>query len=124
MRCGMGVKTFEELFAWQCCRELRDRMVATCSTPALQKDLDLRNQLRKSSSAAPRLIAEGFGRFGNREFRRYLSKARAERMEVQNDIGDLAARHLVTNECITELQALAERALRVTTRLRSSLKDR
>ena len=120
---GMGAKTFQELFAWQCCSELRDKVVAVCATPPLQKDLDFRNQLRKAACAAPRLIAEGFGRFGRKEFRRYLSMARAELMEVQSDLIDLEGRHLVTEECITELKGLADRALKITTRLRSSLKD-
>ena len=120
----MGVKTFEELFAWQCCCELRDKIIAISATPALQSDRDLCYQLRKSSSAAPRLIAEGFGRFGNREFRRYLTMARAELMEVKNDIGDLQVRGVVSDECISDLKALAERAIGVTTRLRSSIEDR
>jgi four helix bundle protein len=59
---------------------------------------------------------------GNKEFRRYLSMARAELMEVQNDVIDLERQHLVTQECVTELKALADHALRITTLLRSSLK--
>jgi four helix bundle protein len=119
----MGAKTFEELFAWQCCSALRDKVVAVCATAPLQKDLDFRNQLRKAACATPRLIAEGFGRFGNKEFRRYLSMARAELMEVQSDLIDLEGRHLVTTECVAELKALAASALKITTRLRSSLRD-
>ncbi len=119
----MGAKTFEELFAWQCCSALRDKVVAVCATAPLQSDLDFRNQLRKAACAAPRLVAEGFGRFGNKEFRRYLSMARAELMEVQSDLIDLENRHLVTQECVAELKALATSALKITTRLRSSLRD-
>lgn len=93
----MGAKTFEELFAWQCCSALRDKVVAVCATAPLQKDLDFRNQLRRAACA--------------------------ELMEVQSDLIDLEGRHLVTEECVTELKTLADRALRITTRLRSSLKD-
>jgi four helix bundle protein len=120
---AVGAKTFEELFAWQCCSELRNKVVAVCATPALQKDLEFRDQLRNAACGAPRLIAEGFGRFGHKEFRRYLSMARAELMEVQNDLNDLEARHLVTGECITDLKRLVDRALKITTLLRSSLND-
>ena len=118
----MGAKTFEELFAWQCCSALRDKVVAVCATEAFKRDLDFRDQLRRSACAAPRLIAEGFGRFGHKEFRRYLSMARAELMEVQSDLIDLERRHWVTPECITELKALADSALRITSLLRSSLR--
>ena len=119
----MGAKTFQELLAWQCCAALRDKVVAVCATPPLQRDLDFRNQLRRAACAAPRLIAEGFGRFGHTEFRRYLSMARAELMEVQNDLLDLETRRLVTPDCTEELKSLADSALRITTRLRSSLKS-
>ena len=79
-------------------------VVRRCATrwwQFVQRDLsrrisDFRNQLRKAACAAPRLVAEGFGRFGNKEFRRYLSMARAELMEVQSDLIDLertASRH-------------------------------
>ena len=89
----------------------------------LQRDRDLCDQLRRAARAAPRLVAEGFGRFGNKEFRRYLSMARAELMEVQNDLIDLERQHLTTQESVTELKALADCALKITTRLRSSLND-
>ncbi len=118
----MGAKTFEELFAWQCCAVLRDKVVAVCATEPLQRDRDFRDQLRRAACAAPRLIAEGFGRFGNKEFRRYLSMARSELMEVQNDLIDLERRHWVTQDCVAELKTLAESALKITTLLRSSLK--
>jgi four helix bundle protein len=119
----MGVKTFEELFAWQCCAELRDKVVAVCATSSLQRDRDLCDHLRRAARAAPRLVAEGFGRFGNKEFRRYLSMARSELMEVQNDVIDIERQRLVSQECVAELKTLADCALRITTRLRSSLRD-
>jgi four helix bundle protein len=117
----MGAKTFEELRAWQLAAELSDRVVAVCATPALQGDLAFRDQLRNAAEAAPRLIAEGFGRWSHREFARYLVMTRAELMEVRSDLLALQRRRLLPADLVTELLGLTEHATRTVNRLRSSL---
>jgi hypothetical protein len=67
---------------------------------------------------------EGFGRFGHKEFRRYLAMARAELLEVQNHLVDLKHRGWVAPAEVARLCDLADHAARVTARLRSSLNDR
>ena len=67
------------------------------------------------------MIAEGFGRFGRREFRRYLTMARAELFEVQDALTDLRQRRLIAREEVDRLFRLANHAARVVARLRSSL---
>ena len=118
---GMGAKTFEELRAWQLAAKLSDEVVAVCATPALQGDVDFRNQLREAAEAAPRLIAGGFGRWGHREFARYLRMARAELMEVRSDLLALQRRHTIPAELAAELLALTEQTTKTVSRLRSSL---
>ena len=120
---GMGVQRFEELRAWQLAAALRDRVVAVSDHPRFRADAEFRDQLRAAACSAPRLIAEGFGRFGRREFRRYLTMALAELMEVQNDLQDLGRRAWCPAEEVEALNDLADHALRVTSRLRSSLSD-
>jgi carbamoyl-phosphate synthase large subunit len=117
----MGAKTFQELYAWQLSAKLRDEIVAICATGALNSDVKFRDQIRDAACSAPSLIAEGFGRFGRREFRRYFTMARAELLEVQNDLTDLGQRRLVRAEDVSRLARLAEHAARVVARLRSSL---
>jgi carbamoyl-phosphate synthase large subunit len=117
----MGAKTFDELYAWQLCADLRDSIVEICGTRALDSDLKFRDQLREAACSAPALIAEGFGRFGHREFRRYLTMARGELLEVQNDLTDLRKRRLVACEEVDRLFNLATHAARVVARLRSSV---
>src|SRR6186997_2474975 len=73
----VGVRQFTELRAWQLAAELRDRIVAVTARPHFRTDLRFRDQLRGAACSSPRLIAEGFGRFGRRELRRYLTMARA-----------------------------------------------
>jgi four helix bundle protein len=89
----------------------------------LRRDFKFRDQLNGAACSAPRLIAEGFGRFSRREFRRYLDMARGELMHVQNDLLDLSTRGWCPQEEVAALQDLADHALRVTSLLRSSLQD-
>jgi four helix bundle protein len=117
----MGAKTFEELRAWQLAAQLSDEVVAVGATPALQGDLAFRNQLRDAAEAAPRLIAEGFGRWGHREFARYLRMARAELMEVRSDLLALQRRRTIPADRVEELLRLTEQTTKTVSRLRSSL---
>ena len=78
----MGARRFDDLRAWQLAAELSDKVVALCATKALQTDVKFRYQLQDAAEAAPRLIAEGFGRWSPRDFARYLVMARSEVMEV------------------------------------------
>ena len=92
---AMGAKHFSELRAWQLAAELSDRVTALCGTRPLQADLEFRKQLRDAAEAAPRLIAEGFGRWGHRDFARYLVMARSELMEVESNLLELTRRNSV-----------------------------
>ena len=117
----MGAKTFEELYAWRLSAKLRDEIVAICATGALNSDTKFRDQIRDAACSAPSLIAEAFGRFGRKEFRHYLTMARAELLEVQNHLTDLRQRPLMRAEDVNRLARLSDHAARVVARLRSSL---
>ena len=117
----MGARTFEELRAWQLAAELSDRVVELCATPALQYDFRFRDQLRQAADSAPALISEGFGRWGHREFKRYLVMAKAEVMEVKNALLALKRRQKVAPEILWEQLELAERTIKTIEKLRSSL---
>jgi four helix bundle protein len=117
----MGVKRFEELRAWQLAAELSDKVVALCATKPLQADLGFCHQLQDAAEAAPRLVAEGFGRWGHREFARYLVMARSEVMEVTSDLLALRRRKAVDVTAADDLIELAERTIKTINRLRSSL---
>jgi len=88
----MGARRFDDLRAWQLAAELSDKVVALCATKALQTDVKFRYQLQDAAEAAPRLIAEGFGRWSPRDFARYLVMARSEVMEVISDLMALRCR--------------------------------
>ena len=117
----MGARTFEELRAWQCAAELSDRVVAICATTAVLRSGKFRDQLVDAAEAAPRLIAEGFGRWSHREFIRYLTMAQSEVMEVRSDLLALQRRQTIPADLAAELLQLTERTARTIGKLRSSL---
>jgi four helix bundle protein len=117
----MGAKTFEELRAWQYAAQLSDRIVALCAhTPALRNG-KFRDQMVDAAEAAPRLIAEGFGRWSHREFARYLTMAQSEVMELRSDLLALQRRHTIEPEVAADLLDLAEQVAKTIAKLRSSL---
>jgi four helix bundle protein len=117
----MGAKTFEELYAWQLSVKLREGVVAICERQAVARDLRFCDEICRAGRSAPDLIAEGFGRFGHRQFRHYLSMAHGEQQEVRNQLLTLKCRNRVSLQVLEELIRLAEYAARVTVKLRSSV---
>jgi four helix bundle protein len=79
-----GVKTFEELLAWQKTRDLVRLVYIRTQSGAFAKDYGLRDQLQRATVSVMSNIAEGFGRGSNREFARFLDIARASMAEVQS----------------------------------------
>jgi four helix bundle protein len=65
------VERFEELNCWKAARILVKEVYMTCDTGVLSKDFDTRSQLKRASLSIMNNIAEGFGRFSNREFIRF-----------------------------------------------------
>src|SRR6202163_3018413 len=79
----MKVKTFEDLTVWQEAHKLTLEVYKlTAKFPGAEK-YGMISQLRRSSSAVPANIAEGFGRATTRELLRCLQIARGELEETR-----------------------------------------
>lgn len=83
-----GVKTFQELIAWQQAREFKRLVYELTDRAACRRDPDFRNQLREAAASAPANIAEGFVRKRPRDFSRFLTIARASLAESENHLID------------------------------------
>jgi four helix bundle protein len=79
----MKVKSFEDLSVWQAAHKLTLEVYKlTAKFPGAEK-YGIVSQIRRSSSAVPANIAEGFGRATTRELLRCLQIARGELEETR-----------------------------------------
>lgn len=80
----MKVERFEDLDCWKASRVLGNFVYEISSGGALSKDFSTREQLRRTALSAMNNIAEGFGRFSDKEFIRFLEISQASGQEVRS----------------------------------------
>jgi four helix bundle protein len=78
------VERFEDLKCWQEARVLVKTVYLLCDKGKLAKDFDTRSQLRRAALSVMNNIAEGFGKYSNKEFIRYLDIANNSASEVKS----------------------------------------
>jgi four helix bundle protein len=91
-----GWKDFREIVAWQRARELKLRVDELLKRPEVKTKYKYYDQLSDAARSAPRNIAEGFGRFGNKEFARFARIAKGSELEVLNHLIDAQDQGLIT----------------------------
>jgi four helix bundle protein len=114
-------RTHKELICWQRAYEVKLGVYQLLRTGTAAKDFEFRKQLRESASSAPRLMAEGFGRYYPAEFARYLRLANGELRETIESLDDGVDRPHFTGDQIMPLQRLAKRSSRASSRLAAYL---
>jgi four helix bundle protein len=77
-----AARSHKELICWQRAYELKLPVYELVRIGTVTHDFDFTDQLKKSASSAPRLIAEGFGRYYPAEFSKYLRLANGELKET------------------------------------------
>ena len=103
------VNRFEDLRCWQEARVLTRKVYVYSQKGKLGKDWDAKSQFRRAALSVMNNIAEGFGRFSDREIKRFLEFSSSSANELCSmlylfeDIGYLPF------EDILELRALAEK---------------
>ena len=107
---------YEDLDAWKLCAALRDEIFRLTQSGPVTEDSKFREQIRDSSSSAPRNIAEGFGRFKPRPFAYFVRIARGSLAETRNHIQDARGKGYFSDDDAVRLLALHRRASKVTTR--------
>jgi four helix bundle protein len=77
---------FEEIKSWQMSRALVKRIYEITQRQEFSRDFSFRDQIRRSSLSAMSNIAEGFERYSNKEFARFLNIARASIAETKSQL--------------------------------------
>ncbi len=100
------LKRFEELKCWQAARGLVKEVYILCRKGELSKDFETKSQFKRAALSTMNNIAEGFGRFSEADFIRFLDYAQSSALEVQS-----MTYVLQDIEYVTEKQALLTREL-------------
>jgi len=93
-----GWKDFRQIVAWRYARDLKIRVDEYLERPNVRRKYKLHDQLHDAVRSAPSNIAEGFGKFGNKEFARYARIAKASEVEVLNHLIDLRDQRLISED--------------------------
>jgi len=107
-----GWKDFREIAAWQYARNLKICVDVFLERPNVKQKHKLHDQLYDSARSGPRNIAEGFGKFGNKEFARFVRIAKGSEVEVLNHVIDLRDQNLITEDELILSERAAKKAIR------------
>ncbi len=93
-----GWKDFREIAAWRYARDLKIRVDEYLERPNVKRRYKLHDQLHDAVRSGPSNIAEGFGKYGNKEFARYARIAKGSEVEVLNHLIDLRDQRLISED--------------------------
>ncbi len=80
------VYKFEDLFIWKKAFELSREIYRITANESFSRDWGLRNQIRRAAVSVMSNIAEGFERYSNPDFARFLAIARGSCAEVKSQL--------------------------------------
>lgn len=78
------IERFEDLKCWQAARVLVKESFIAANVGTLSRDFDTRSQFKRAALSSMNNIAEGFGRFSDKEFIRFLDTAQSSVQEVES----------------------------------------
>lgn len=102
------VTRFEDLKCWMAARKLVKEVYVLSETGKLAKDFDTKSQFKRAALSTMNNIAEGFGKFSNKEFIRYLDILQSSALEVKSMLYVLLDMDYLIAEKITELHTLVD----------------
>lgn len=79
--------------------------------PNVKRKYRLHDQLHDAVRSGPSNIAEGFGKFGNKEFARYARIAKGSLVEVVNHLIDLRDQRLISEDELKLSEHAAKKAI-------------
>jgi len=102
------INRFEDLRCWQASRKLVSMIYGMAESGKLMKDYDTKSQIKRAALSSMSNIAEGFGKFSNKEFIRYLDIAQSSALEVKSIVYVLMDMNYLMAEKINELHQLID----------------
>lgn len=106
-------KSFQDLEAWQVCREVRRRMSDLAKALPQKEKFSLANQLARASRSATANLAEGYGRYQYRDMTRFARQARGSLYEVLDHLTVALDEGYITKATFDDESAHVSRAIQV-----------
>jgi four helix bundle protein len=89
------VDRFEDLDCWKKSRELVNVVFDICEKQMKNKEFSTQDQIKRAAISTMNNIAEGFGRYSNKEFIRFLEYSSASSMEIRSMLYILSDRKYI-----------------------------
>jgi len=102
------VTRFEDLKCWMAARKLVKEVYTICEMGKLAKDFDTKSQFKRAALSSMNNIAEGFGKFGNKEFIRYLDISQSSVLEVKSMLYVLLDMNYLSEASLNELHQMVD----------------
>lgn len=100
MRCaltpGMKAKNLDDVLVYRKALVAADEVSAILKRPIFGKDLELKDQLSRSSGRVGPLIAEGFGQSTDRQMADYYARARGSALESRGHLAKAAGEQFIS----------------------------
>jgi four helix bundle protein len=107
-----GWKDIRDIAAWRYARDVKIRVDVFLERPNVRRKYRLSDQLSDAARSGPSNIAEGFGKFGNKEFARYARIAKGSQVEVLNHLIDLRDQRLISEDEMLASEHAVRKALK------------
>jgi four helix bundle protein len=111
---NMKVTRFEDLKCWQAARIVVKEIFVVCKSGPLAVDFDTKSQLRRAALSMMNNIAEGFGRFSQKEFIRFLDFSKSSALEVESMLYVLEDLEYISNDKLELLRTKTKDAKALT----------
>jgi four helix bundle protein len=118
------IQRFEDLDCWKAARLLAKAVFFHSRQGPLSVDWDTRSQFRRAAVSIMNNLAEGFGRFGDRDKLRFYDIAKCSAMEVKSMLYLLEDIEYFQPALLTELHRQTDDAIRLTAGLIRHLNNR
>ena len=100
-----GIEKFEDIESWKEARKLTEEIYRVTKAKAFDRDIGLREQLRRASVSVMANIAEGFDCRSDREFVKFLGYSMRSASELQSHLYVALDQEYLTRESFSRLYA-------------------
>ena len=108
------IKRFEDLECWKASRFLVKAVYEYSQMGELSRDRDTKSQIKRAALSIMNNIAEGFGRFGDKDSLRFYDIAKASAYEVKSMLYVLEDINYLSNDQLANLRKLTDNTLNLT----------